>query len=29
VHEEYDDGHMGVVYRYDRSLTILARAIAE
>ncbi len=28
VHEEYDDGHMGVVYRYDRSLVILAKAIA-
>jgi S-formylglutathione hydrolase FrmB len=29
VREEYEDGHMGVVYRYDRSLTILAKAIAE
>ena len=28
IHEEYDDGHMGVVYRYDRSLTILAKAIS-
>jgi enterochelin esterase family protein len=28
IHEEYDDGHMGVVYRYDRSLTVLAKAIS-
>ena len=27
VHEEYDDGHMGVVYRYDKSLTLLSNAI--
>ena len=28
IHEEFDDGHMGVVYRYDRSLTVLAHAIS-
>ncbi|HEY5094779.1 MAG TPA: alpha/beta hydrolase-fold protein [Candidatus Eremiobacteraceae bacterium] len=28
IHEEYDDGHMGVVYRYDRSLIVLAKAMA-
>jgi S-formylglutathione hydrolase FrmB len=28
IHEEFDDGHMGVVYRYDRSLTVLAKAIS-
>ena len=28
IHEEFDDGHMGVVYRYDRSLTLLAKAIS-
>jgi len=27
VHEEFDDGHMGVTYRYDRSLTTLGNAI--
>jgi hypothetical protein len=24
VHEEYEDGHMGTAYRYDRSLAFLA-----
>jgi hypothetical protein len=24
VHEEYDDGHMGTTYRFDRSLRWLA-----
>lgn len=27
VHEEFDDGHMGINYRYDRSLTFLAKAL--
>lgn len=29
VHEEFDDGHMNTVYRFDRSLPLLARAIAD
>jgi enterochelin esterase family protein len=28
VYEEFDDGHMGINYRYDRSLTELARVLA-
>ena len=28
VHEEFDDGHMNVPYRYDRSLPALARALS-
>jgi len=28
LHEEFDDGHMGIAYRYDRSLTLLSRALA-
>lgn len=28
IHEEFDDGHMGISYRYDRSLTLLSRALA-
>ncbi len=28
-HEEFDDGHMNVPYRYDQSLPALARALAE
>ena len=28
VHEEFDDGHMNVQYRYDRSLPALARALS-
>ena len=28
VHEEFDDGHMNVSYRYDRSLPALARALS-
>lgn len=27
-HEEFDDGHRGTVYRYDRSLPLLARALS-
>jgi enterochelin esterase family protein len=27
VHEEFDDGHMNVSYRYDRSLPLLAQAL--
>jgi enterochelin esterase family protein len=27
VYEEFDDTHMGINYRYDRSLTELARAL--
>jgi len=26
VHEEFDDGHMNIQYRYDRSLSLLSRA---
>ncbi len=26
VHEEFEDGHMNIPYRYDRSLTLLSRA---
>jgi enterochelin esterase family protein len=29
VHEEFDDGHMGVSYRYDTSLPLLYRALAD
>ncbi len=28
LHEEFDDGHMGIVYRYDRSLVELAKVLA-
>ena len=28
VHEEFEDGHMNTAYRFDRSLPLLARAIA-
>ncbi len=28
VHEEFDDGHMGISYRYDRSLPLLGKWIA-
>jgi enterochelin esterase family protein len=28
VHEEFDDGHMNVSYRYDKSLPVLAHALA-
>jgi len=28
VHEEYDDGHMGTTYRYDRSLAFLGPRLA-
>jgi enterochelin esterase family protein len=28
VHEEYDDGHMNVSYRYDKSLPLLAHALS-
>jgi S-formylglutathione hydrolase FrmB len=28
LHEEFDDGHMNVSYRYDRSLPALARALS-
>jgi enterochelin esterase family protein len=27
VHEEFDDGHMAIPYRYDRSLPLLAEAV--
>jgi enterochelin esterase family protein len=23
IHEEFDDGHMGIAYRYDRSLELI------
>ena len=29
VHEEFDDGHMGISYRYDRSLTWLGKWIGK
>jgi len=28
-HEEFDDGHMGVSYRYERSLPLMTRALSE
>lgn len=28
TYEEFDDGHMGIVYRYDRSLTELAKVLS-
>jgi hypothetical protein len=28
VYEEFEDGHMNVSYRYDRSLPVLARALS-
>ena len=28
VHEEFDDGHMSISYRYDNSLPFLGKAIA-
>jgi enterochelin esterase family protein len=28
LHEEFDDGHMGTAYRFDRSLPLLARALS-
>ncbi len=27
IHEEFDDGHMGISYRYDRSLQLISDAI--
>ena len=27
-HEEFDDGHMGVSYRYDASLPLITRALS-
>jgi enterochelin esterase family protein len=27
IHEEFDDGHMGISYRYDRSLEMISQAI--
>ena len=27
IHEEFDDGHMGISYRYNRSLELISRAI--
>ncbi|MBD3162983.1 MAG: esterase [Candidatus Eisenbacteria bacterium] len=29
VHEEFDDGHMKINYRYDRSLALLSRTLSE
>jgi hypothetical protein len=26
-HEEFDDGHMAITYRYDTSLPMLAKAL--
>jgi hypothetical protein len=28
-HEEFDDGHMSITYRYDVSLPLLVRALGE
>ena len=28
IYEEFDDTHMGIVYRYDRSFTELAKVLA-
>jgi hypothetical protein len=28
IHEEYDDGHFNVTYRYDRSLALISKALA-
>jgi hypothetical protein len=27
IHEEFDDGHMGISYRYDRSLELISERI--
>ena len=27
IHEEFDDGHMGISYRYDRSLELISRSL--
>jgi enterochelin esterase family protein len=27
LHEEFDDGHMNISYRYERSLSVLGRAM--
>jgi hypothetical protein len=27
IHEEYDDGHFNVTYRYDRSLALISKAL--
>lgn len=29
VHEEFDDGHMSITYRYDRSLPLLGKALLQ
>ena len=29
THEEFDDGHMNITYRYDASLPVLVRAILQ
>ena len=28
IHEEFEDGHMGINYRYDRSLRLLGARLA-
>jgi hypothetical protein len=28
VHEEFEDGHMGINYRYDRSIRLIAPRLA-
>ena len=28
IHEEFDDGHMSIPYRYDVSLPLLAKALS-
>jgi enterochelin esterase family protein len=29
IHEEYDDGHFNISYRYDRSLELISKALTE
>ena len=29
VHEEFDDGHMNITYRFDRSIPLLAKALTD
>jgi S-formylglutathione hydrolase FrmB len=29
IHEEYDDGHFNISYRYDRSLELISKALAD
>ena len=29
IHEEFDDGHFNISYRYDRSLELISKHVAE